>query len=132
MIRVLLQNKLFKFCIVGSISTVIDVTLLFVLIEFFHLGLLVGVTVALLIASINGYTLNRIFTFKNASVHVKTQYLQYLTVSLVGLLLTLLCMSFLITNIHMYYVVAKVVTVFLVLGWNFTVNYVFVFKSELD
>jgi len=124
-----LFRKFVLFCFVGGISSLIDLAVLITLVEFFGVPVLPASGVGVLVASINGYILNRVLTFKNKSQKIAGQYIAYLLVSLVGLLLTLLCMHIFIEYVHLHYIIAKLITIVLVTSWNFTVNHLFVFKE---
>lgn len=118
------------FCMIGAVSTSIDVAVLFVLVEHAHISVLPAATCALIAGSINGFILNKRFTFKDTSERYTHQYLAYLFVSAVGLLLTL---GILYVGVHMldlHYLIAKAIAVVLVTSWNFSVNYLLVFTHK--
>ena len=112
---------------VGAVSTLIDISLLFALVEYLELPVLLSATISLSIASINGYILNKRLTFKDHSTKYAWQYISYLIVSCIGLLLTLGILAIGIHVFHLHYLLAKVIAVILVTSWNFSVNYLLVF-----
>ncbi len=122
--------KFLIFCMVGVVSSAVDIALLYFFVEFAGLPLLVSASIALIAASINGYVLNKLFTFKDTSKKIKSQYLLYLAVSLGGLLLTLLLLSLFTKFFSLYYLHAKLITIVLVTAWNYTLNHYFVFKEQ--
>ena len=130
MLQIIIHSKFVKFCVVGAVSTVIDVIVLYALVEFIHMNLFVGASISLIVASIHGYTLNRIFTFQNINPNIKSQFVLYFIVSAVGLVLTLLLLKLFVDFMEIYYIYAKLVTVLLVTAWNFTINHLFVFRNS--
>jgi putative flippase GtrA len=122
--------KLLIFCMVGAVSAAIDIALLYFFVETVGLPLLVSATIALFAASINGYILNKLFTFKDSSKRVKTQYILYLAVSIGGLLLTLALLTLFTELFAVYYLHAKLITIIMVTAWNYILNHYFVFKEQ--
>lgn len=120
----------FIFCFVGIISTLIDICLLYIGVEFFNLKVLISATLSFIVASINGYILNKKITFK----HDKTptngkQYLQFLFVSIIGLIFTLVFMYTFVELLNIFYIYAKIITVILVVFWNYNGNLFWTFKK---
>jgi dolichol-phosphate mannosyltransferase len=122
-----LFGKFAIFCMVGAVSTLIDISLLYALVEFASLPVLLSATISLTVASINGYILNKRLTFKDHSTRYARQYISYLFVSCIGLLLTLGILAIGIHIFNMHYLFAKIIAVVLVTSWNFSVNYLLVF-----
>jgi putative flippase GtrA len=122
--------KFLIFCMVGAVSAAIDIALLYFFVERMGLPLLLSASIALFAASINGYILNKLFTFKDSSKRVKTQYLLYLAVSIGGLLLTLALLILLTEFFSLYYLHAKIITIVMVTAWNYILNHYFVFKEQ--
>lgn len=124
-----LSRTFLVFCTVGLISSLIDIAVLYTLVEFIGMSVLPSAAVGVLVASINGYILNKLYTYNDPSKKVATQYVAYLFVSLVGLALTLLLLKLFIEWFGLHYLVAKVFTIVLVTSWNFTINSLFVFTK---
>lgn len=118
------------FCLVGAVSTAIDIAVLYTLVEFAHIPVLLAATVSLLLASVNGFLMNKFLTFKDVSQQLKLQYVLYLLISLIGLGLTLILLKAFIGMFNMYYLYAKMITVVIVVAWNFTANSLLVFKRR--
>jgi putative flippase GtrA len=123
------SNRFVLFCIVGAISSLIDIALLYVGVSVLHLHLFVAATLSFALASVNGYMLNRLMTFKTARAST-AQYLQYLLVSIVGLGLTLLFMHVLTAYLLLHYLLAKIVTIVLVVFWNYFANAFWTFRTK--
>jgi len=115
---------------VGAVSTLIDLFLLYIGVNILGLNLLISATLSFSIASVNGYLLNQSLTFKRSKKASFTQYIQFLMVSFVGLALTIILLYFFTGCLHMYYIIAKLVTVLIVVFWNYFANIIWTFKER--
>ncbi|MFC1647737.1 GtrA family protein [Patescibacteria group bacterium] len=125
--------KLFiKYSIVGASGTIVDLTILYLLVEYAHINVFIAATISFIIAVFNNFTLNKFWTFQDNSQKYTRQFLKFFMVSLVGLLLTLSFMYFFISVVGIWYMLAKIFTTFIVLIWNFTVNKYWTFKLPVQ
>lgn len=116
-----------RYGIVGAIGTLIDFSVLVILVELFEVSPIIANVPAFLLAVVNNYALNKSWTFKfKGTAHVK-QFSKFLLVSCVGLLINILFMPVLL-SIGFWYIVAKCIIILLVLIWNFTLNSIWTFK----
>lgn len=129
--RRILSYDFIRFCFVGVVSSVIDIAILYSLVEFVHTPVLFAAACGLLLASLNGYTLNKLFTFKDQSEKIKRQYAAYLSVSLCGMFFSLVLLSIFIEFLSMYYLFAKAITIVIVVAWNYSANRLFVFRKTV-
>ena len=118
-----------KFGIVGTIGTVVDVTVLVFLKEVVHLNVYVANFFSFNLAVLNNYTLNSSWTFADQERQPKRQILQFFAVSVIGLALsqTLLYLFHDIVNLH--YLIAKFLGIVIVLFWNFLANRFWTFRE---
>lgn len=117
------------FCAVGATSSLIDISLLYIGVDFLHIPLLISATFSFILASTNGYLLNQKFTFKHSLSPNFKQYMKFFVVSLVGLGLTLVLLHILTNTFNMYYMHAKIITVLLVVFWNYSISTLWAFKN---
>ena len=111
-----------KYCVVGVSGTAVDVGALYIFIEYFNLPLLTATTLAFLLAVVNNFILNKIWTFENKSKNYKKLFIKFLIVSLVGLILTNASMYTLVEIAGIWYIYSKLITSGIVLTWNFLGN----------
>ena len=126
-------RQFIKFCVVGTISTLIDIgtyTLLTRLFEFFQEHYLIANIIAFLIALINSYSLNRKFTFRNKNKKVGVQFSKYITVYTIGIGLSTGLMYVFVDIFGIYDIFAKLLTVGVVLFWNFFASKFFIFDRD--
>ena len=123
-------KQFFKYCVVGISGTFIDLALLYSFVEFAHLNVFIATTLSFLVAVINNYTWNKVWTFKDRSTKYSKQFLQFFLVSCTGLALTLSFMYIFINIIGIWYMIAKALTSLLVLTWNFLANKYWTFSTK--
>lgn len=117
-----------KYCIVGATGTFIDLAALYIFVEYLEFPVLLGATFSFLLAVINNFLLNKLWTFKNKSPNYRKLFIKFLTVALVGLGLTLSSMHLLVNILGLWYMLAKMLSSGIVLTWNFLGNKLWTFK----
>ncbi|NDJ86303.1 MAG: GtrA family protein [Chloroflexi bacterium] len=130
-------GRLLRFMAVGLSGTMVDFTLLTLLKEAFLLPTLVANTLSFSAGLTNNFTWNRLWTFADArSDNIIQQFLQFATVSIIGLVLNnLIVLSLeapldtLLGTAGYGYLPAKVCAAGFVFLWNFTANRYWTFNS---
>ncbi|HXW68614.1 MAG TPA: GtrA family protein [Dissulfurispiraceae bacterium] len=120
-----------KYAIVGCIGTALDVGSLYVFVGLLHINLLIAAALSFILAVVNNFILNKHWTFQNKSSNVRKQFIKFLIVSMIGLLLTEIFMSLLVYGLKLWYITSKLVTSVLVLMWNFLANKYWTFKDRI-
>ncbi len=118
-----------KYSIVGASGTFIDLLSLFIFVDFLKVPVLIGTFFSFVLATINNFTLNKFWTFKNTFGKVKHQYIKFMIISCVGLVLTIFTMYVLNYILGLWYMFSKVLTSGIILFWNFFGNKKWTFKS---
>lgn len=121
----------FKYAIVWVIGTSIDVGILYILAVVLEYSLYISTVIAFIFAATNNFLLNKIWTFGDKNSWYKRQYIKFLTVSIIGLGLTLLCMGFLVEIMYFPIILSKLLTSGIVLSWNFLANKYWTFAWKL-
>jgi len=116
------KSKLIKFLIVWVSSTIIDIVSLYILVDFLNVAIFTWVIISFLLAVINGFLLNKNWTFRNKSIKYKRQFAKFLIVSFIWLLITLFLMYIFVELLWIYYIISKVLTSLFVVIWNFLWN----------
>jgi dolichyl-phosphate beta-glucosyltransferase len=122
--------KIIKFLIVGITSTIIDLVFLYIFVDILSISLFIWVILAFLLAVINWFTWNKMWTFKDKSTKYKRQFTKFLFVSIWGLILTLLFMYIFTISLWIYYILSKLLTSAIVVIWNFLWNKYWTFKIK--
>lgn len=138
----MLNSRLWKFCVVGASSTVIDKGIFWLLMTAFPLlPWWVSQSISFALGVTNGFFWNRLWTFKSdAHASMKQQYPKFVASNVIGLLLNLLfTKGFLILfTSHLKHnvsgdkniiLIASLCAVPLVVVWNFSVSHFWTFKT---
>jgi len=130
MIKNLIKNfwPFIKYCIVGATGTFVDLFFLYVLVEYANLPVLTSTTISFILAVINNFVLNKIWTFQNKSKNYRKLFIKFLIVSVIGLGLTVACMYIFVHILFIWYMLAKIITSIVVLTWNFFGNKMWTFR----
>lgn len=126
-----------KFCVVGTLNTLIDVGVLQLLLWATGIDpktsplLFVFVCLAFGLAVVNGFVLNKLWTFRLRTRRNTTrQFIKFIITNLLGLALTLFFMFIFVQVLHIEAVIAKLLTSGLVLVWNFFATKHWTFKER--
>jgi len=115
-------KQFIKYCIVGLTGAFVDIGSLYVFVDKIKIPLLVATTMSFILAVINNFFLNKFWTFNEKSKKYGNQMLKFFIVSCVGLLITNLLMFLQVELLDLWYIFAKIITVLIVLVWNFLGN----------
>lgn len=132
--------KYLKFAIIGGIGTIINLAIFWTSVEAFHVYYLWAVAIAFVVADTNNFIWNRLWTFKSKR-SLAPQYVQFLVVSMDGLMLNEILMKFIVEDFlpaigvgedkaSLYLVASQVIAIFLVSLFNFVVNSLWTFRHE--
>ena len=125
--------KLVRFGVVGSIGAAINFTAYFVVFEYAHLGVNLSAVSAFLIAVVNNYVLNHIWTFRaengKRSVNVR-QFSYYLLGNVQGLIINLAVLNLvtLVVGAH-YHFFGQILGIMFGMLSNFVFAKKLVFKN---
>lgn len=111
-------KEIFRFCIVGGISFLIDYGLLYFFTECYHITYLISSAISFSIAVIINYFLCLTIVFKKAKNGWK-QISLFVISSLIGLVINQICMYFFVEFMMIYYMISKVLATIIVTIWNY-------------
>jgi len=117
-----------RYLFIGGTCSLIDIALLYVFVEFFHIWYLYASILSFSIACIVGFFGQKYFTFKNKSKNHITQFIIYFTTAGIGLLINSGCIFVFVSILGMWYILASVITKFIVLIWNFLASKYITFR----
>lgn len=121
----------FQYAIVGCLGTAIDLGSLYLLVDFLHFHVLFAAAVSFVLAVVNNFILNKYWTFQNRSSNIRKQFIKFLLVSIIGLILTEMFMAIFVYGLMIWYMASKLITSGLVLTWNFLANKYWTFKDRI-
>lgn len=129
MISEAIVYKLLKFMLIGIGGTSIDFGITYLLKEKVKLNKYIANSIGYASAATSNYIFTRIWAFENANPDILTQYLIFVTISLIGLGLMNLFIWIFHEKFKMNFYVAKVVALLMVLVWTFSAHYTITFSS---
>jgi dolichyl-phosphate beta-glucosyltransferase len=120
-----------RYATVGVTGTALDVGSLYVFVDLLHIPVLVAAAMSFILAVVNNFILNKSWTFRNNSRNFRKQFIKFSIVSVVGLVLTEICMALFIYLMDIWYIAAKLITSVIVLTWNFLANKNWTFTEKI-
>jgi putative flippase GtrA len=129
------QTTFLRYVVVGVLGTGIDLGVLYLLTRLSGIEPRTSwlfpcfVTIAFLLAVVNNYVLNRLWTFGSRNNSVSTEFMRFFLVSVGGLILTQGLMWLLVSLLGIWYLLAKALTSLMVLVWNFGLNKFWTFRQ---
>jgi len=112
--------KLFVgYVVFAGFATLVDLSLLYLLTEFFHIWYFYSAIFAYFIGMITNYLLNKYLNFRDSSKQIIPQFGLFVTVALIGLGLNQLVLYSLVKFAGLWYMSAKFIAIFIVMFWSF-------------
>ena len=114
-----LSAQVIRFVIWGLIPTFIDVCLLVILNEILGIRVLVSSAVSFLVSVTVSYFISMKFVFCGGNMKRSYEYVLFVLLSLVGLLINQAIMWFGTSVLNVHYLIAKLMSVLIVPAYNF-------------
>ncbi len=122
-------RQVITYTVVGGFSALLDLILLFILVEAFGMWYLLAAFLSFITVSTIGFFLHKRFTFRHTGGRNKLRYAVFLFVAGSGLVLSMISLFTLVEVFGLWYMLAAVITKFMVLIWNFLTNKFITFGS---
>ena len=119
-----------KFCVVGSTGVVVDFGITFLFREKLKLNKYIANSLGFMAAASTNYLLNRWWTFRSHDPEVAQQYVQFVGISAIGLILNNIIIYLLNDKARLNFYLSKLIAIGLVTLWNFFMNYYFTFTGK--
>ena len=135
MIKKLFKNELFnqimKFGVVGGIAFIIDYICLIISKEIFGLSVLLSAAIAFIISVIFNYILSIKWVFNvNKEIDQKKNFIIFIVLSIIGLILTEIIMWFGTDIIKISYLIVKIFATAIVMIFNFITRKIFLERNR--
>lgn len=122
-------RQFIKFGIVGISSTVIDWGIYLLLTRIFGIYYLMAKILSFGVAVLNSYIWNRRWTFRSNDPQKLRQFIKFLTISIVGLVLNSTIMFIAVDKLKYHDIIGLVLATGIVTIWNFLANKFYTFRS---
>ena len=119
-----------KFCVVGGTGVVVDFGITFLFKEKLKLNKYIANSMGFMAAASTNYLLNRWWTFRSHDPEVAQQYVQFVGISDIGLILNNIIIYLLNDKARLTFYLSKLIAIGLVTLWNFFMNYYFTFTGK--
>ena len=136
MIKKLFKNELFnqimKFGVVGGIAFIIDYICFIISKEIFGLSVLLSAAIAFIISVIFNYILSIKWVFNvNKEIDQKKNFIIFIVLSIIGLILTEIIMWFGTDIIKISYLIVKIFATAIVMVFNFITRKIFLERNRV-
>ncbi len=121
-------SQLIKFSLVGLVNTAIHFAVFMWLYQYLNVYHLIASTAGFILAVMNSYLLNKMWTFKVSGTLVRHEFSRFFLVSLIALLVNLVSMALLVEVLTVYPPLAQLMTIVLTLLVNFSGNKFWAFR----
>lgn len=123
-----LFKQLFRFGIVGGLAFLIDSGVLFVLTEYFNVYYLVSSVISFIVSLIFNYILSIFWVFDVKKKQTIKEIGLFVILSVIGLGINQVVMYIGADILHIYYMICKVISTFIVMVYNFITRKIFIEK----
>lgn len=120
--------KFIKFGIVGFSGMIIDFGSTYLCKEIIKLNKYISNGIGFVLAATSNYFLNRTWTFENHDAQIGIQYMQFMTVSIIGLGINSLVLYILNDRFKWNFYLSKLFAIGITTIWNFFANLLFTFS----
>jgi len=121
--------KFLKFGTVGLSGMVVDFGITFLFKEKFKFNKYFSNTCGFFAAASSNFILNRLWTFQSADPAVAFQYVKFLSLSIVGVMISNAIIYLLHERFKWNFYFAKLISIGVVLFWNFFASYFITFNN---
>lgn len=123
-------RQFIKFSIVGVGNTLIDFGFYIIATRLFEWHYLAANTFSWLCAVCFSFTMNKFWTFRaGGSGAAVRQYAKFVVVSVISLLISIGLLHLFVDSFHIHDIVAKLLTIGVVVFWNFFMNKFWTFST---
>jgi len=120
-------HKFIRFAIVGGSGLLIDFGITYIFKEWVRANKYIANSLGFICAATSNYILNRLWTFQSADPRIARQYLLFVGIALVGLLINNAIVYVGNDRLKLNFYLSKLFAIGVVTFWNFFMNYLFNF-----
>lgn len=119
-----------KFCVVGGTGVVVDFGITFLFKEKLKLNKYIANSLGFMAGRLDQLPVDRWWTFRSHDPEVAQQYVQFVGISAIGLILNNIIIYLLNDKARLNFYLSKLIAIGLVTLWNFFMNYYFTFTGK--
>lgn len=123
-------HKILKYILAGSTAVLVNLAVLYSMVEFLHLWYLIGAIISFVFGLCTSYTLQKFWTFKDTNTqNIQIQFLSFTILALLMLGLNTLLIYFFVDILHIWYLLAQASSSLLIALINYNVFNRVIFKN---
>lgn len=122
--------KFLKFGVVGFSGMLIDFGITWLLKEKLKVNAYLANSIGFISAASSNYFWNRVWTFESENQDIPLEYMSFIIISVVGLLINNLMIYLLTTKFKLNFYLAKLLAIGVVTVWNFGMNFLITFSQR--
>jgi len=122
------MTRFLRFGTSSSFTLMIDMLILFILVEFFGILAFIGAGISFTISTSINYFINRSWGFKGTLTGVIKGYSLFLFFSILGIALTVFLMWIFVDVLEVHYLISRIIVAIIEGTLTFIVNSIFTFK----
>lgn len=120
--------KFIKFCVVGASGMVVDFGVTWILKEKLKVNKYIANSTGFILAATSNYVWNRLWTFQSENSGIAVEYLSFIGISIIGLLINNIVIYILNDKLKITFYLSKLFAICVVTLWNFLMNFFFTFN----
>ncbi|HOG37220.1 MAG TPA: GtrA family protein [Paludibacteraceae bacterium] len=120
--------KFIKFCVVGASGMVVDFGVTWILKEKLKVNKYIANSIGFILAATSNYVWNRLWTFQSENSGIAVEYLSFIGISIIGLLINNIVVYILNDKLKITFYLSKLFAICVVTLWNFLMNFFFTFN----
>lgn len=121
--------RICKFGIVGGICFVIDFAVTYFCKETMKFNKFIANAMGFIVSVLVNFTLNRIWTFQSNSADIQLQFLKFIAISGFALLISSIIIYLLNVKIRLNFYLSKLIAIFIVMFYNYSMQALFTFTA---
>jgi putative flippase GtrA len=115
-------GQFMRYLLIGGTCAILDLLLLYIFVNYLHIWYLYAATASFITILLFGYLGMKYFSFRNYENNHRKQLTTFIIVALTGLALNIAFMFLFVSLMNLWYILASIMTKFIVLIWNFLAN----------
>lgn len=121
--------QLFRYIFVGAAAFTVDFGSLYFLTDFFGIYYLISAAIAFILGLVTNYMLSISWVFNRRSLENRTfEFGIFAVIGIIGLILNELIIWFFTAELHVYYLLSKIISAVIILFWNFFARKMVLFR----
>lgn len=124
-------REVVKYTLVSFMGGALNLAILYSLTEFLGVYYILSAAIGFIVAGINNFTLNKVWTFKeNLKDKYFKEYFYFLSVSIFSYALSILLLYLLTEFAGIFYIFSQAIALIVGGSLNFVINKIYTFKAE--